>query len=85
MARLLTCEEHESTLVACPRRFSFAIYPIPSPRPESSRFLAGLSLSDYLLAEIREIAERPMIAESRKPVSAQIDNASLVREEREAR
>ena len=53
--------------------------------------LAGMSLSDYLLAEIREIAERPTLAEfrdrlhRRKPVSAQIDTALLVREEREAR
>jgi hypothetical protein len=50
-----------------------------------------MSLSDYLLAEIKEIAERPTLAElrerlhTRKPVSAQIDTAHLVREEREAR
>jgi len=53
--------------------------------------LAGMSLSDYLLAEIREIAERPTLAElrdrlhRRKPVSAELDTALLVREEREAR
>jgi len=53
--------------------------------------LAGMSLSEYLLAEIKEIAERPTLAElrdrlhTRKPVSAQIDTALLVREEREAR
>jgi plasmid stability protein len=53
--------------------------------------MAGMSLSDYLLAEIKEIAERPSMAEfreqlhKRKPVSAQIDTAALVREEREAR
>jgi plasmid stability protein len=53
--------------------------------------LAGMSLSDYLLAEIKEIAERPTLAElrgrlhQRKPLSAQIDTALLVREEREAR
>jgi plasmid stability protein len=52
---------------------------------------AGMSLSDYLLAEIREIAERPTLAASRellhqrKPVAAQIDTARLVREERENR
>jgi antitoxin FitA len=44
---------------------------------------AGMSLSDYLLAEIREIAERPTLAElrerlhQRKPVAAQIDTARL--------
>jgi len=44
---------------------------------------------DYLLAEIKEIAERATLAEiaerlhKSKPVSARIDNAHLVREERE--
>jgi antitoxin FitA len=53
--------------------------------------LAGMSLSDYLLSEIREIAERPTLAElrerlrTRKPVASEIDSAQLVREEREAR
>ena len=52
--------------------------------------MAGMSLSDYLLAEIKEIAERPTLAEmreryQRKPVAAQIDTARLVRNEREAR
>jgi plasmid stability protein len=52
---------------------------------------AGMSLSDYLLVEIKEIAERPTLAEirerlhKREPVSAEIDTAVLVREEREAR
>jgi plasmid stability protein len=53
--------------------------------------LSGMALSDYLLAEIREIAERPTLAEireqlhRRKPVTFPIDTAQLVREEREAR
>lgn len=53
--------------------------------------MAGMSLSDYLLAEIKEIAERPTLAElrerlhKRKPVSIQIDSARILREEREAR
>ena len=53
--------------------------------------IAGMSLSDYLLAEIKEIAERPTLAEmrerlhQRKPVAAQIGTARLVRNEREAR
>jgi len=53
--------------------------------------MAGMSLSDYLLAEMKEIAERPTLAElrdrlqKRKPVLAQLDTARLVREEREAR
>ncbi len=50
-----------------------------------------MSLSDYLLGEIREIAEKPTLAElrlrlhRRQPVTAPIDTARLVREEREAR
>ena len=53
--------------------------------------MAGMSLSDYLLVEIKEFAERPTLAELRerlhkhKPVSAQIDTALLVRQERESR
>lgn len=52
--------------------------------------MAGMSLSDYLLAEIKEIAERPTLAEmrerlhKRKPVSIHLDTARLLREEREA-
>jgi plasmid stability protein len=53
--------------------------------------MAGMSLSDYLLAELKEIAEKPTLAElrerlhQRKSVSAQIDTARLIREERERR
>lgn len=51
----------------------------------------GMSLSDYLLLELREIADRPTLAEfrerlhARRPVSAVLDTARLVREERAAR
>jgi antitoxin FitA len=50
---------------------------------------AGMSLSDYLLAEFKEIAKRRTLNEfrerlhKRKPVSAPIDTARLVRKERE--
>jgi len=53
--------------------------------------MAGMSLSDYLVMEIKEIAERPTLAElrerlrRREPVSGEVDTARLVREEREAR
>jgi antitoxin FitA len=53
--------------------------------------MAGMSLSDYLLAEIKDLAERPTLAElrerlhKRKPVAAAFDTAVFVREEREAR
>lgn len=52
--------------------------------------MAGMSLSDYLLVEIKEVAERPTLAEfrehlrRRKPVSGAIDTPRLLREEREA-
>lgn len=51
----------------------------------------GMSLSDYLLLELREIAERPTLAEfrerlhTRTPVGATLDTAGLLREERAAR
>lgn len=53
--------------------------------------MAGMSLSDYLLSEIKEIAEKPTLVEmrellhQREPVSIPIDTARLVREERDSR
>jgi hypothetical protein len=50
-----------------------------------------LSLSDYLILEIKEIAERPSLAEfrerrhNRQPVASELDTARLLQEEREAR
>ena len=52
--------------------------------------LAGMSLSDYLLAEIRHVAERPTIAElqerlrRRSRVAAPVTAAEAVRRERDA-
>lgn len=51
--------------------------------------LAGMSLSDYLLAELKEIGERPTLGELRErlhkrvAISIPLDAALLVREERE--
>ena len=53
--------------------------------------MEGMSLSDYLVAEIREIAARPTLRElrarlrKRKQVSVEIDSVRTVREERKAR
>lgn len=53
--------------------------------------MAGMSLSDYLLAEMKEIAERPTLAELRErlhkraTVSTRPNAARLVREERDSR
>ena len=53
--------------------------------------LAGMSLSDFLLAEIRNVADRPTVAELRErvrrrsPVAAPVSAAEAVRRERDAR
>jgi uncharacterized protein (DUF1778 family) len=52
--------------------------------------LAGMSLSEYLLQEVRQLAERPTLEElrqrlhQRQPVSGDIDAAALIREGRGA-
>lgn len=52
--------------------------------------MAGMSLSDYLLSEMREIAERPTLGELREKlqhrerVNLPVSAAEIVREEREA-
>ena len=58
---------------------------------KSRAAMAGMSLSDYLLAEIRRVAERPTITElrdrleRRTPVNSRVSAAEAVREERDAR
>jgi len=53
--------------------------------------MAGMSLSDYLVSEIKEIAERPTLAElrerlhQRKPVSGELDSVQVLEQERAAR
>jgi plasmid stability protein len=53
--------------------------------------MAGMSLSDYLLSKIKEIAARPTVPElrsrleNRETVSLRVDTARLLRDEREAR
>lgn len=55
---------------------------------KSRSALAGMSLSDYLLQEVRQLAERPTIEElrqrlrQRQPVHQKIDSAALIREGR---
>jgi plasmid stability protein len=52
---------------------------------------AGLTLSDYLLKEISDVAARPTLdevlakLEARGPISKPFDSAAAVRAEREAR
>ena len=66
--------------------------PAPLHRKLKSRAaLAGMTLSDYLLKEIREVVERPTIEElrerlgKRSPVNLSISVAEAVREERDRR
>ena len=55
---------------------------------KSRAVLAGMSLSDYLLQEVRKIVERPTAEElrqrlrQRRPVKDAIDTATLIREGR---
>lgn len=53
--------------------------------------MEGLSLSDYLVGEIRRVAERPTVSElrerlhQRKPVAPSVTPADAVRAERDGR
>ena len=59
-------------------------------RLKSRAALAGMSLSDYLLAEIRDVAERPTLDELRRrmqtraEVRPSISPAQAIRAERDA-
>ena len=58
---------------------------------KSRAALAGMSLSDYLLRQIREVAARPTLEEMRarlerhSPVSVTVDPVRAVRAERDSR
>ncbi len=60
-------------------------------RLKSRAALAGMSLSDYLLQQIREVAERPTIEEmrarlaQRSPVLVSVDPVRAIRAERDSR
>jgi len=53
--------------------------------------MEGMTLSDYLMSEIRRSAEKPTLSElkerlkRRKPVSLKISTAEAVRQERDSR
>lgn len=53
--------------------------------------LSGMSLSDFLLSQIRDVAERPTVEElrarlaSRSPVTPSVEPVQAVREERDRR
>jgi plasmid stability protein len=58
---------------------------------KSRAALAGMSLSDYLLQQIRQVAEQPTIEEmkarlaKRSTVALSVDTAEAVRAERDSR
>jgi len=58
---------------------------------KSRAALAGMSLSDYLLHELRQIAERPTLEEMRErlrrrePVNLPVSAAEMIRAERDSR
>jgi len=58
---------------------------------KSRAALAGMSLSDYLLSEIREMAHRPTLEElrerleSRSEVKPSVSPVQVIREERDRR
>jgi hypothetical protein len=58
---------------------------------KSRAALAGMSLSDYLLREIRQVAEQPTMEEMRQrlrgrsPVTPSIDPTDIIRAERDSR
>jgi plasmid stability protein len=60
-------------------------------RLKSRAALAGMSLSDYLLNEIRQVAERPTLEElrarleQRSPVNPSVAPAEAIRAERDRR
>ncbi|OFX04033.1 MAG: hypothetical protein A3D94_00545 [Alphaproteobacteria bacterium RIFCSPHIGHO2_12_FULL_66_14] len=60
-------------------------------RLKSRAALAGMSLSDYLLQQIREVAERPTLEEMRarlerrSPVVVSVDPVRAIRAERDSR
>lgn len=67
---------------------------VPDPlhrRLKARAALAGMSLSDYLLSEIREVAERPSLDEmrsrlhTRSRVTPSLTAADAVRAERDRR
>lgn len=60
-------------------------------RLKSRAALAGMSLSEYLLREIRQVAERPTLEEMRArleqypTLNPSVDSAEIIRAERDSR
>jgi plasmid stability protein len=88
----LTCGAHANNAVHMSRMIQLRNVPDGLHRTLKARAAsAGMSLSDYLLAEIRQIAERPTLDElrerlhRREHVTLSLSAARSVRAERETR
>jgi antitoxin FitA len=89
---LLTCVAHANILDRMSKMIQVRNVPDTVHRTLKARAaLAGMSLSDFLLAEIRQLVERPSLEElrerlhRREPVKLKVSAAQAVREERDAR
>jgi antitoxin FitA len=82
-----TCAEHAMSKMIQLRNVSDPLH----RKLKARAAMAGMSLSDYLLAEIKDIADRPTLTELRKrlhtskPLRVEFDAARLVQEETDAR
>jgi plasmid stability protein len=89
---MLTCAQHATTLIAMGKMIQLRNVPDELHRTLKARAaLAGMSLSDYLLREIRKAAARPSQEEllrrlqSRSAPALDVRPAAALRAERERR
>lgn len=60
-------------------------------RLKAKAAMSGMSLSEYLISEIKEVAERPTLAEmrerlqQRERITGSLDTVRILHEERDAR
>jgi plasmid stability protein len=90
--RQLTCVAHATMLDRMSKMIQVRNVPDAVHRTLKARAaMAGMSLSDFLLAEIRQLAARPSLEEMRErlhrrePVKLKVSAAQAVREARDAR
>jgi antitoxin FitA len=88
----LTCGRHANTLLYMAKMIQLRHVPDALHRALKARAaLAGLSLSDFLVREVRKIAEQPSPEEmlerlrSREAYSGKRSPTEVLREERDAR
>src|SRR5690242_857993 len=86
------CDAHAMYTVSMSKMIQLRNVPDSVHRTLKARAaLAGMSLSDYLIAEIRQLASRPTMSElrervqRREPVTGRVSAADIIREERDRR